>query len=37
MIDFGVSLSMSHYDAINRDKDLTPNPKGLFAGSRNQF
>lgn len=31
---FGVelrpSLSLDHYDAINRDKDLTPNPEGLF-------
>lgn len=39
--DFGVephlSLSLSHYNSINRDKDLTLNPKGLFAGSRNQF
>lgn len=38
---FGVelhpSLSLDHYDAINRDKDLTPNPEGLFPGSRNLF
>lgn len=30
-----LSLLLSHYNAINQDKDSFPNPEGLFAGSRN--